>query len=137
MRSKLLIGLAIVVVLAGCAVGAWAVLDEDDNLRRPHLTPRELPTLSCPADVPNCRSVRGRVILVESVDPDGDGDLHVVVAGRGGVTAPGISPIDIRPGLRPKRDPRLGDSVAAYGPVDRGSFGQRQVAAMELTILRR
>jgi hypothetical protein len=81
--------------------------------------------------------VRGRVVLVESVDPDGDGDLHVVIAGRGGVTAPGFSAIDIRRGLRPARDPRLGDSVAAIGPVDRGSHGQRQLAALELRIARR
>ena len=32
-----------------------------------------------PGEVTGCRAVRGAVIYVERVDPDGDGDLHVVV----------------------------------------------------------
>jgi hypothetical protein len=51
--------------------------------------------------------VRGRIVYVERVDPDGDGDLHVVVA-DGSITAPGLTSIDVRPGLRPERDPRVG-----------------------------
>ncbi len=83
----------------------------------------------CPADATDCVSVRGRVVLVEDVDPDGDGDLHVVIA-DGSVTAPGFTAVDVRPGLRPARSPRIGDVAAAAGPVQRGSFGQSQIHAL-------
>jgi len=84
----------------------------------------------CTGDVPGCAAIRGRVVFVERVDPDGDGDLHVVVA-DGSVTAPGLSAVDVRPDLRPRRDPRVGDRVSAAGPVQTGSFGQSQIHALE------
>jgi len=84
----------------------------------------------------NCAAAAGRIIYLESVDPDGDGDLHLVIAG-GRVTAPGLSVFDISRSLRPRRDPRLGDWAAAAGPVYRGSFGQRQIQAERLVVDRR
>ena len=53
-----------------------------------------------------CRSVRGSVLCVErfDTDTDGDGDLHVVVL-NGSITAPGMTAVDFRPGLRPRRNP--------------------------------
>jgi hypothetical protein len=89
-----------------------------------------VPRARCPAGVAGCRSVRGRVVFVERVDPDGDGDLHVVVL-DGAVTAPGVTAVDVRAGLRPARDPRVGDQVSAAGPVQPGSFGQQQIHALE------
>ena len=80
----------------------------------------------CPPDAANCRAAQGRIIALERVDPDGDGDLHVVIAG-GSVTLPGITVLDVSRRLRPKRDPRIGDWAAGAGPVYRGSFGQRQI----------
>jgi hypothetical protein len=91
---------------------------------------RGVPGADCPARVPGCRSVRGTVMYVERVDPDGDGDLHVVVA-AGSITLPGITSIDVAPALRPRRDPRIGDHVSAAGPVQRGSYGQSQIHALE------
>jgi hypothetical protein len=88
----------------------------------------------CPEGVRGCRSAIGRVVLVESVDPDGDGDLHVVVLGRDGITAPGFTAIDVRRGLRPRRDPRVGQIVTAAGPVQRGSYGQRQIHALRFRV---
>jgi hypothetical protein len=79
--------------------------------------------------------VRGRVLYVERVDPDGDGDLHVVVRG-GSVTFPGVSVIDVRRGLRPRRDPRPGDWVSGAGPVYPGSYRQRQIEAVEFRTAR-
>jgi hypothetical protein len=73
------------------------------------------------------------VVYVEAVDPDGDGDLHLVVLG-GSVTAPGVSTFDIAKDLRPRRTPRLGDVASAAGPVYRGSYGQRQIQATELHV---
>jgi hypothetical protein len=85
----------------------------------------------CPAGAANCAAVTGRVIYVESVDPDGDGDAHYVLAG-GSVTGPGMTVIDVERRLRPKRLPRLGDRVSAAGPVYSGSYGQRQIEATEI-----
>jgi hypothetical protein len=67
------------------------------------------------------------------VDPDGDGDLHLVLAGAGGVTAPGVTVLDVSRELRPSRDPAIGDLVTGAGPVYRGSYGQRQI---QVTVVR-
>ena len=85
----------------------------------------------CPRGADNCAVATGRVIYVEETDPDGDGDAHYVLAG-GDVTAPGISVIDVEPALRPRRLPRPGELVSAAGPVYTGSFGQRQIEAVEV-----
>ena len=90
----------------------------------------------CPPAAANCAAVTGRVLYVEKVDADGDGDAHYVLAG-GDVTARGISVIDVRRGLRPRRLPRLGDLVSAAGPVFTGRFGQRQIEATEVHHQRR
>jgi hypothetical protein len=97
---------------------------------------RALPRARCRGDVAGCVAVRGRVVFVESLDPDGDGDLHVVLL-AGGVTTPGTTAVDVRPGLRPRRDPRVGDLAAAAGPVQRGSFGQSQIHALQFAVRRR
>jgi pyruvate/2-oxoglutarate dehydrogenase complex dihydrolipoamide acyltransferase (E2) component len=81
---------------------------------------------ACPQGAANCGAAAGRVIALESVDADGDGDLHVIVAG-GDVTFPGISVLDVSAALRPARDPRVGDWAAGAGPVYEGSYGQRQI----------
>ena len=139
MRALLVLGL-----LATLAAGAGlALLDRRDGVvasaRRVVDRPRPARPVKparCPRDVARCRVVTGRVVLVETIDPDGDGDLHVVVA-AGGISAPGVTSIDIPPRLRPRRDPRLADVVSAAGPVQRGSIGQRQIHALDLAIARR
>jgi hypothetical protein len=102
----------------------------------PKPRPRDVRRSRCSDDVPGCRAVRGTVLYVESVDPDGDGDLHVVVDG-GSITLPGMTAIDIARELRPRRDPKIGDRVSAAGPVQTGSYGQSQIHALELRIRRR
>jgi hypothetical protein len=72
----------------------------------------------------------GRVLYVERVDADGDGDAHFVLASRASITAPGISAIDVRKGLRPRPLPGPGDRVSAAGPV------QRQIHAVRLSVAR-
>ncbi len=91
---------------------------------------RDVRRARCVDAVPDCAAVRGRVLYVERVDPDGDGDLHVVVL-DGSVTGPGMTAVDVRPELRPRRDPKVGDRVSAAGPVQQGSFGQSQIHALE------
>jgi hypothetical protein len=81
----------------------------------------------CPADVAGCRAAHGRIIALQSVDPDGDGDLHLILASSSSITLPGVTVLDIAKRLRPKRDPRIGDWAAGAGPVQPGSYGQRQI----------
>jgi hypothetical protein len=98
---------------------------------------RRVKPLRCPAGAANCRAAIGRVIYVEAVDPDGDGDLHVVLASREQITGPGITVVDVERALRPRHVPRVGDTVAAEGPVYRGSHGQRQIEADRVRFSRR
>jgi hypothetical protein len=84
------------------------------------------PAPRCPPGGGNCATAQGRVIALESVDPDGDGDLHLILLG-GSITAPGISVLDVNKDLRPKVDPKVGDWAAGAGPVYPGSHRQRQI----------
>jgi hypothetical protein len=102
---------------------------------RPTRTPRPkrrppMKRPACRSDVPGCASTSGRVVYVEHVDPDGDGDLHVIVTDRGSVSLPGLTSIDVAKELRPRRDPEPGDHAAAMGPVQKGHFGQWQIHAL-------
>ncbi len=90
----------------------------------------------CPDGMAGCRIASGRIIYVERVDPDGDGDAHFVLASRASITAPGISAVDVRRGLRPKPLPGVGDRLSAAGPVEVGSYGQRQIHALRLRVAR-
>jgi hypothetical protein len=88
--------------------------------------------VACPPELENCRSASGRIIYVERVDPDGDGDAHFVLLSRQSITAPGISVIDVERELRQHPLPGPGGELSAAGPVYRGSYGQRQIQAIEL-----
>jgi hypothetical protein len=118
-----------VLVAAGCggdAAGPAPSASAEAPRERSHVV-----RAHCAAAAPNCAAVTGRVLYVEAVDPDGDGDAHYVLAG-GNVTARGLSVIDVGRDLRPRRLPRLGELVSAAGPVFTGSYGQRQIEATEL-----
>lgn len=88
----------------------------------------------CPAGSANCAAASGRVLFLESVDPDGDGDLHLVLSSRASITFPGVTVLDIARRLRPARDPRPGDWAAGAGPVYRGSHGQRQIQVEHVVV---
>jgi hypothetical protein len=121
--------IVLALVVAACAERA----EEQPRPRQPAAS-AEAPSVErarCAATADNCAAVTGRVLFVERVDPDGDGDAHYVLAG-GNVTARGISVIDVRRELRPRRLPRLGELVSAAGPVFTGSYGQRQIEATEV-----
>jgi hypothetical protein len=134
------------VLVVGAIVAAALPIDdrrtEAESVRAPRPTAsptatprpaRDVPRSHCPAGVPGCRTIRGTVVYVERVDPDGDGDLHVVV-GAGSITLPGVTAIDVAADLRPKRDPSVGDRVSAAGPIQTGSYGQSQIHALELHV---
>ncbi len=93
----------------------------------------------CPAEAANCASAVGTVLYIESVDPDGDGDLHVVATATRGkaVTGGNLVVFDVNKDLRPARDPKPGDVVTGQGPVYKGSYGQRQIEVDEFRVARR
>jgi hypothetical protein len=53
-----------------------------------------------------------------------------------GITAPGITVVDVAAGLRPRPLPGPGDELSAAGPVLPGSFGQRQIQAEAVNVAR-
>jgi hypothetical protein len=128
-------------LLAAGALGSLAGCDAIEDQARDQVTTtggsterREaappVEPAACPPDLANCSSASGTVIYVESVDPDGDGDAHFVLESEEGITAKGVSVIDVRRDLRPNPLPGPGDRVSAAGPVYRGSYGQRQIEAV-------
>jgi hypothetical protein len=130
---KALVFLAALAALAGC---------KDDRPPRHHdppavarLTPLK-PSHCPPAAAANCKAVSGQIIYVEAVDPDGDGDAHFVLTSRQSITLPGLSVIDVEKSLRPHPLPGPGDRISAAGPVYRGSYGQKQIQALELHVAR-
>ncbi len=88
----------------------------------------------CPAGYPVCRVTEGRIVYVERVDADGDGDAHFVIRDPQGITLAGLTAIDVRAGLRPHPLPEAGDLISAAGPVQTGSYGQDQIHALELHV---
>lgn len=88
----------------------------------------------CPDGVPGCAVTEGRIVYVEAVDPDGDGDAHFVIEDAQSITLPGLTAIDVRKGLRPHPLPGPGDLISAAGPVQTGSYGQEQIHALELHV---
>jgi hypothetical protein len=91
----------------------------------------------CPPSLSSCRVTEGRIVYVERVDPDGDGDAHFVISDPQGITLRGLTAIDVRRGLRPQPLPEIGDLISAAGPVQTGSYGQSQIHAIELHVARR
>lgn len=110
---------------------------EDDVRPAGHERAPRLEPVLCESVATDCRSATGTIVYIEAVDPDGDGDAHFVLAGGQSITAPGISVIDVARYLRPRPLPRIGDLLSAAGPVYRGSYGQRQIQATEISFARR
>jgi hypothetical protein len=133
-------GLAAIVALAGCSSEEREEPRTAAEAGKPRAaTPRAKPPrpLRCPAGSGNCRAAAGRIVYVERVDPDGDGDAHFVLVSRASITGPGISVIDVRRDLRPSPLPGPGDWISAVGPVHEGSYGQRQIEAERIRVRRR
>lgn len=145
MVGRRLIAFAAVVVLGAAAAAAYALIDDGDQDVVPDRLQRAGgrasdtvpspgggggPTARCPGTLPGCREVSGRIVYVERVDPDGDGDAHFVLADTAGVTGTGITVVDVRPDLRPQPLPGVGDHLSAAGSVATGSYGQRQIEAV-------
>jgi len=141
--SLLCVGLLL--AISGCG----SVGDTTDSTPRPTSTAERSPppehrdkpavverveASHCQPALPSCRTTEGRIVYVERVDPDGDGDAHFVVIDSQGITLPGLTAIDVRKGLRPHPLPGPGDLISAAGPVQTGSYGQSQIHALELHV---
>jgi hypothetical protein len=138
-RILLLCGLALA-ILAGCGSGDDGVPGTQPSPPEPRpgrsAEPATVPPSRCPAGLPECCETEGRIVYVERVDPDGDGDAHFVIADPQGITLPGLTAIDVRKGLRPRPLPGPGDLISAAGPVQTGSYGQRQIHALVINVTR-
>lgn len=110
--------------------------DEPEGPSRPAKAEPALPAMSCPPDLTNCEVATGKVIYVEAVDPDGDGDAHFVTLSNQSITGIGITVFDVKPELRPDPLPGRGDLVGGYGPVFKGSYGQSQIEVVEFNVAR-
>ena len=143
--NRLLAPLAAALLLAGCSSSSEptpAPAPSGDTPQASGGTPQAagqtapppppLPRAHCPPGLSNCREATGRILYVERVDPDGDGDAHFVLLSSESVTAPGLTVVDVKRSLRPSPLPGPGDRLSAAGPVYRGSHGQRQIEAIEL-----
>lgn len=126
--------------LAGCGGddGGLPSLSSETSPAPPPATRHPFPIARCPKSASNCAASMGRVIYIESVDPDGDGDLHVVAVVTKGkiVTGAGLTVFDVSKDVRPKKDPELGATVTGAGPVYRGSHGQNQIQVTKFRVKR-
>jgi hypothetical protein len=136
--SPLILCFLALAMLVGCGSGKGASSNTEPSRTPP--PPREndrqatVAPSRCPAGHRACRTTEGRIVYVERVDPDGDGDAHFVIADPQGITLPGLTAIDVRKGLRPRPLPGPGDLLSAAGPVQTGSYGQQQIHALELHV---
>ncbi len=142
-RRGTLVGAVVALLFAvGCGGGgekaepaaAGAAGDAPAHRAEQEPAARSVTPSRCEAGRPSCRSAEGRIVFVERVDPDGDGDAHFVIADPQGITLPGLTAIDVRAGLRPRPLPGIGDLISAAGPVQTGSYGQSQIHALELHV---
>ena len=141
MRLAAVLGAAVALSLVlGCGdsgsgpVGTDISAGPSTSTRPPQTKSEKVEPSHCPPGHPACRTTEGRIVYVERVDPDGDGDAHFVVVDPAGITLPGLTAIDVRKGLRPHPLPGVGDLISAAGPVQSGSYGQSQIHALELHV---
>lgn len=144
-RIAALMGIVVLGSIWGCGGGDGGAASTAESPRSgdrsslqrtggPASPPVVLPIAHCPPGLVGCRSTNGRIIYLERVDPDGDGDAHFVVRDPQGITLRGMTAIDVRKGLRPHPLPGLGEWISAAGPVQTGSYGQSQIHAIELNV---
>jgi len=117
--------------LKGSGSGETTREPEPDEPEKPEKPEPTLPPFECPPELTNCEAASGRVLYVEAVDPDGDGDAHFVTLSNQSITSTAITVFDVKKELRPNPLPGRGDLVGGYGPVYQGSYGQDQIEVIE------
>ncbi len=136
MRALLALVAVASLAMSGCGGGETGGYGERaaDPVSREGEADAALIPSRCPPGLPSCRTTEGRIVFVERVDSDGDGDAHFVLADPRGISLPGITAVDVRRGLRPDPLPGIGERISAAGPVQTGSYGQSQIHAIELHV---
>lgn len=90
--------------------------------------PGGMPALSCrPADWRPCQVVDGRIVYMQREDPDGDGDLHVLLLSRQSVSGPWLTMLKVPERLRTGMDPGIGRWVRALGQVFTAEHGEDSI----------
>jgi hypothetical protein len=134
-KAPMVTALAFLLAASGCGRSGPDLTTQSPSTSAQEVRPDRPEKVSpshCPAGHPACRETVGRIVYVERLDPDGDGDAHFVIRDPQGITLPGLTAIDVRKGLRPHPLPGPGDEISAAGPVQTGSYGQHQIHALEL-----
>ena len=138
MITRLLVSAIALALLAGCGSDerdrGHTSIEAKSSAASARKSAETVPASHCPPGHPACREAIGRIVYVERVDPDGDGDAHFVIRDPQGITLPGLTAIDARAGLRPRPLPGPGELISAAGPVQTGSYGQSQIHALELHV---
>lgn len=128
--ALVVIGLAAAYLLTGGRYETFpksALVTAADRRIAPEWTRPCRPSAPAYGSSVECARVRGRLVHVESVDPDGDGDLHLVLLD-------GLKPriVKMTAANRVTDVPRLGSAVSATGWSLTGASGRAEVDAVRL-----
>jgi hypothetical protein len=83
-----------------------------------------------------CAVAQGRVVYIQRHDPDGGGDLHVILASGQSVSFPMLSIVKFQRGKHPHPPIGWGDWVSARGYLMRGSHQKEAVVTIDYRIAR-
>jgi hypothetical protein len=108
------------------AAGVWWFATAPDGFRGPQ----------CRQGLGVCREISGRVLYVEEQDPDGDGDVHLVLLSRDSLTRTYISVLKLERDERPADLPGFGRWVGATGRPYIGAGGERNLDVGRLLVKR-
>ena len=123
-RCFVLTALLIAMLLA--AGGVWSFATAPDGFRGPQ----------CRQILSVCREISGRVLYVEEQDPDGDGDVHLVLLSRDSLTRTYFSVLKLKRDHRPAHLPGFGRWVGATGRPYVGAGGERNLDVRRLLVKR-
>ena len=118
MWRRLAIAVAVLLAAAVVLVAAGLLVPGGRPL---HCPDRRVPSYE------TCAAVSGRVVYVQAVDPDGDGDLHVALLSRQSLTYPGISVVKFQQRVRPAHPPAIGSWMTAVGERYTGTHDDHNV----------
>ena len=86
--TSIALAAAIAATVAGCGGGDSGTAAPTGE-HPPAVHRERVAASACPAGLPDCRTTRGRIVYVEALDPDGDGDAHFVIVDAQGSRFPG------------------------------------------------
>jgi hypothetical protein len=115
-RLAIAVAVLLAAVLAVVAAGLFI----------PGGTPLRCPDRRVPS-YETCGAVGGRVVYVQGVDPDGDGDMHVALLSRQSLTYPAISVVKFERRVRPPHAPAIGSWMTAVGERYTGTHDDRNL----------